>query len=102
MKELGRGKKRLQSLICPLEFQPQADEAFTADGRKHTHAHTHTHTHTHTQSGNGLNNWGSAKKTDDIAITVTIQGKTFDKRFTIPLDFDFLSILYLLMGLKKI
>ena len=29
-------------LICPLEFQPQADEAFMVDGRKHTHKHTHT------------------------------------------------------------
>ena len=29
------------SLICPPEFQPQTDEAFTVDGRKHTHTHTH-------------------------------------------------------------
>ena len=51
MKELSRGKKRPQqkSLICPLEFQPQRDEAFTVDGRKHTHTHRHTHTHTHTK-----------------------------------------------------
>ena len=26
-------------LICPLEFQPQTDEAFTVDGRKHTHTY---------------------------------------------------------------
>ena len=25
------------SLICPLEFQPKTDEAFTVDGCKHTH-----------------------------------------------------------------
>ena len=51
MKRFGRGKKRLQhnTLICPLEFQPETDEAFAVDGREHTHMHTNTHTHTHTQ-----------------------------------------------------
>ena len=27
------------SLICTLDFQPQTDEAFKVDGRKHTHTH---------------------------------------------------------------
>ena len=27
------------SLICTLDYQPQTDEAFKVDGRKHTHTH---------------------------------------------------------------
>ena len=30
------------SMICPLDFQPKINEAFTVDGRKHTHTHIHT------------------------------------------------------------
>ena len=44
MKELGRGKKRLQHNIVVLYpgLPTQTDEAFKVDGRKHTHTHTHT------------------------------------------------------------
>ena len=38
------------SLIFPLEFLPQRDEAFTVDGRTRAHTHTHTHTRTHTHT----------------------------------------------------
>ena len=47
-----------------------------------------------------------AKKADGMALIVTTQEnavkKTFDKRFAIPLDFDFLNILCIRMVLKKI
>ena len=35
------------SLICTLDYQPQTDEAFKVDGRKHTHTHTHYQTNNH-------------------------------------------------------
>ena len=42
---------------------------------------------------NGLKARIVAKKADDTALTITTQEnaikKTFDKRFSIPLDFDF-------------
>ena len=45
------------------------------------------------QSANGLKRRLGAKKSDGTALTVTTQEnaikETFDKRFTIPLDFDF-------------
>ena len=45
------------------------------------------------QSTNGLKARAGAKKADGTALTVAIQEnaikKTFDKRFAIPLDFDF-------------
>ena len=45
------------------------------------------------QSSNGLKARLGAKKADDTALTLTTQEngikKTLDKRFSIPLDFDF-------------
>ena len=35
-----------------MEFQPQTDEIFTVNGRKHTHTHTHIHTHIRTTATN--------------------------------------------------
>ena len=48
------------------------------------------------QSANGLKAWVGAEKAEDgTALTLTTQDnaikKTFDKRFAIPLDFDFLK-----------
>ena len=58
------------------------------------------------QSANGLKVRVEAKEADETEITITTQKNavknTFGKRFAIPLDFDFLSILYILMRLKKI
>ena len=52
---------------------------------------------------NGLKT--SAKKADDTKMAVTAQGnateKTFDKRFAIPLDFDFFKHLVYPYGLKE-
>ena len=45
------------------------------------------------QPANGLKTRVGAKKADGMALTVTTQAnvikKTFNKRFAIPLDFDF-------------
>ena len=47
------------------------------------------------QSANGLKARVGAKKPDGTALTMTTEEnaikKTFDKRFTIPLDFDFFN-----------
>ena len=44
-----------------------------------------------TQSGNGLKARVGGKKADDTALAVTTHEnvKTFDKKFAVPLDFDF-------------
>ena len=53
---------------------------------------------------NGLKAQVGAKKPDDAALTVTTQEnsikKTFDRRFAIPLDFDFFKH-FIHMELKK-
>ena len=58
------------------------------------------------QSENGLKTLNSAKKEDSMAVTVTINEnaikKTFGKRFTTPLDFEFFKHPKIFMGLKKI
>ena len=55
------------------------------------------------QSANELKARVGTKKADGTALTVTTQEKkTFDKRFAIPLDFDFLSMLCIHMDFKKI
>ena len=45
------------------------------------------------QPANGLKTWLDTKKSDDTAVTLTTQEnaieKAYDKRFAIPLDFDF-------------
>ena len=57
------------------------------------------------QSANGLKARLSAKKVDGTALTMTAQEnaikKTFDKRFAIPLDFDFFKHPVYPYGLKK-
>ena len=57
------------------------------------------------QSVNGLKARVGAKKTDGTALTVTTQEiaikKTFGKRFTIPLDFDFFQQPVYPYGLKR-
>ena len=57
------------------------------------------------QSANGLKARVGAKKAYDTALTVTTQEnaikKTFDKRFTIPLDFDFFRHPVYLYDLKE-
>ena len=57
------------------------------------------------QSANGLKARVSAKKTDGTALTVTTQEnaieKTFDKRFAIPLAFDFFKYPVYPYGLKE-
>ena len=60
--------------------------------------------HTHIQSAYGSKAWNGAKKANDMAVTMTTKKnaikKTFGKRFTIPLYFNFsLSIIYILMDL---
>ena len=58
------------------------------------------------QSANELKARVGTKKADGTALTVTTQEnaikKTFDKRFVMPLDFDFLSMLCIHMDFKKI
>ena len=58
------------------------------------------------QLANGLKGSVGANKADGTAQTVTTQEneikKTFDKRFAIPLDFDFFNILCIPMTLRKI
>ena len=58
------------------------------------------------QSANELKAQVGTKKADGTALTVTTQEnaikKTFDKRFVMPLDFDFLSMLCIHMDFKKI
>ena len=58
------------------------------------------------QPTNGLKARVCAQKSDGTALTLITQEnaikKTFDKRFSIPLDFDFLSILSIHMALGKI
>ena len=58
------------------------------------------------QSANGLKARLDPKNADGTALMVTTQEnaikKTFDKRFAIPLDFDFSNIQCIHMGLKKI
>ena len=46
-----------------MEFQPQTDEIFTVNGRKHTHTHTHIHTHTHTHTHTHNSNKSKSPKT---------------------------------------
>ena len=57
------------------------------------------------QSASGLNAWVGAKKADGTALTVTMQEnaikKTLDKRFAIPLDFDFFKHPVYPYGLKE-
>ena len=57
------------------------------------------------QSANSLKARVGAKKADGTALTVTTQEnaikKTFDKRFAIPLDFDFYKHPVYLYGLKE-
>ena len=57
------------------------------------------------QSANGLKARIGAKKADSTALAVTTQEntikKTLDKRFTIPLDFDFFKHSLYLYGLKE-
>ena len=57
------------------------------------------------QSANGLKARLGAKKTDGTALTLTTQEnaieKTFDKRFSIPLDFDFFKHPVYPYGLKE-
>ena len=58
------------------------------------------------QSADGLKPRLGGKKSDSTALILTTQEnaikKTFDKRFAIPLDFDFLSILCIHIGSRKI
>ena len=58
------------------------------------------------QPANGLKARVCAKKSDGTALTLTTQEnaikKAFDKRFSVPLDFDLLSILCIHMALRKI
>ena len=58
------------------------------------------------QPTSGLKARVYAQKSDGTALTLITQEnaikKTFDKRFSIPLDFDFLSILSIHMALGKI
>ena len=58
------------------------------------------------QPVNSLKDRTGTKKADGTTLTVIIKEngikKTFGKWFVIPLDFDFLSILYILMDLKNI
>ena len=57
------------------------------------------------QSASGLKAWVGAKKADITALIVTIQEnaikKMFDKRFAMPLDFDFLKHPVNPYGLKE-
>ena len=57
------------------------------------------------QSANGLKAWVGAKKADGTALKVTTQEnaikKTLDKRFAIPLDFDFFKHPMYPYGLKE-
>ena len=57
------------------------------------------------QSANGLKAQVGAKKADGTALTLTTQKnaikKTFDKRFGIPLDFDFFKHPVYPYGLKE-
>ena len=57
------------------------------------------------QSANGLKAWVGEKKTNGIAITVRSHKdaikKSFDKRFLIPLDFDFFKHLVYPYGLRE-
>ena len=57
------------------------------------------------QSPNGLKASAGAKKADGTALTLTTQEnaikKTFDKKFQIPLDFDFFKHLVYPYGLKE-
>ena len=57
------------------------------------------------QSANGLKAWVGAKKSDGTALVVTTQEhaikKTLDKRFSIPLDFDFFKHPVYPYGLKE-
>ena len=57
------------------------------------------------QLASGLNAWVGAKKADGTALTVTMQEnaikKTLDKRFAIPLDFDFFKHPVYPYGLKE-
>ena len=57
------------------------------------------------QSANGLKARLGAKKADGTALTLTTQEnvikKTFDKRFAIPLDFDFFKHPVYPYGLKE-
>ena len=57
------------------------------------------------QSAIGLKAWVGAKKADGTALTLTTQEnaikKTFDKRFAIPLDFDFFKHPVYPYGLKE-
>ena len=57
------------------------------------------------QSANGLKARSGGKKSDGTALTFTTQEnaikKTFDKRFPIPLDFDFFKHPVYPYGLKK-
>ena len=57
------------------------------------------------QSANGLKARVGAKKADGTALTATTQEnaikKTFDKRFAIPLDFDFFRHPVYLYDLKE-
>ena len=57
------------------------------------------------QSANGLKARLGAKKADGTALTLTTQEnvikKTFDKRFAIPLDFDFFKYPVYPYGLKE-
>ena len=54
---------------------------------------------------NGLKAWVGAKKADGMALTLTTQDnaikKTFDKRFAIPLDFDFFKHQVYPYGVKE-
>ena len=58
------------------------------------------------QSANGLKARVGGKKTDGTALTLTTQENsikmTFDKRFSIPLDFDFFKHLCIHIGSMKI
>ena len=57
------------------------------------------------QSANGLKACLGAKKADDTALTLTTQEnvikKTFDKRFSIPLNFEFFTHPVYPYGLKE-
>ena len=57
------------------------------------------------QPANGLKAWLNAKKSDGTALTLTTQEnvikKTYDKRFAIPLDFDFFKHPVYPYGLKE-
>ena len=57
------------------------------------------------QPANGLKAWLGAKKSDGTALTLTTQEdvieKTYNKRFAIPLDFDFFKHPICPFGLKE-